>query len=65
MFKSTMFCLVDNFDLTKIANFGFIQLWECVLNKFTLKPVHRPKLGIRHLHGLGAIMFFLLIPMCK
>ena len=32
MFKSSMLCHVDNFDLVKLVIFGLIQIWECALN---------------------------------
>ena len=50
-----MFCHVDNFDSAKLVIFGLIQIWECALNWFTMELVHKPKLDICHLCGLGAL----------
>jgi hypothetical protein len=65
-----MSCHVDNFDTTKLVNFGIIQIWERALNWFIMEPVRERLLDICHLCGLGGNMisstcFLLLIPMCK
>ena len=54
MLKFAIFCHVDNFDSTQLDIFELIQIWECALNWFTMKPNYEPKLDICHLHGLGA-----------
>ena len=54
MFKSAMFCHVHNFDSTELAISRLIQVLDCALNRFTMKQVHKPKLVICHLHGLGS-----------
>ena len=48
-----MSCHVNNFDSTKLVNFGIIQIWECALNWFTVEPVRERLLDICHLYGLG------------
>ena len=53
MFKFVMFFRVDNFGSTKFVIFGLIQIWDCALNWFAMKLVHKPKLDICHLCGLG------------
>ena len=49
-----MSCRVDNFDSTKLVIFGLIQIRECALNWFLVESVHKLKLDICHLCGLGA-----------
>ena len=64
MFKSAMVYHMGNFDSTKLVSFGLIQIWECVLSWFIMKPIHDLKLDTRHLHGLEATYPKNVIPMC-
>ena len=54
MFMFVVSCHVDHFDLTKLAIFRLLQIWQCALNWFIMELVHKPKFDTCHLHGLGA-----------